>query len=167
MYGFAMKILSLHWYPDRRQPYRRVFERMNLNVREIDILMLHVRVGHGILDVRDVGAGVWGVTHGNTSTSARQISSVTGLHQSAVWHTFVGMSCIISTYDQYKFHSQWAHISSSRDGCYTRFRAPHSFCVVCYPRTRKLLQEVVYIIHAACMCVNLMLLITPYSSKDL
>jgi hypothetical protein len=67
----------------RRQPYRRVFERMNRNVRQIGILMLHARVAHGICDVRDEGVGVWDAPHDNTSTKTRQISSVIGLYQSA------------------------------------------------------------------------------------
>jgi hypothetical protein len=56
----AMGILSAlrkyqHRYPDRRQPYRRVFETVHRNLRETDTVMAHAHAGRGRPSVGCVG----------------------------------------------------------------------------------------------------------------
>jgi hypothetical protein len=88
-----------HRCPDRRQPYRRVLERVRCSLKETGILVTLAFAGRGRLYVRNEEE-VLDTVQDNPSPSTRNISSVTGrLYQRAAWSTVRGIKL-------YPFHVQ-------------------------------------------------------------
>jgi hypothetical protein len=61
-----------HQYPDRRQPYRRVLERVHCNLRETGAVMIHSHAGRGMSNVWDQDDVLYTV-HANPSAGIHHI----------------------------------------------------------------------------------------------
>jgi hypothetical protein len=74
---FAMEVLSLHPYPDQRQPYRHVLERVHYNLGQTGTLKTRALADRARRNVRDQEY-MLDTVHDNPSTRTRRICSVTG-----------------------------------------------------------------------------------------
>jgi hypothetical protein len=74
-------------YPDRKQPYRRVLERVHRNLTETGTLKTHALAGRERRNVRGED-DVLDILHDKPPTSTRHISYATGrLSQRAAWRS--------------------------------------------------------------------------------